>query len=97
MDLGEVLNRAKEQYNRFRAPEARLEILEINEEKREALIKIEGSFCWTCGVDDWIDDFRFVLEDLNVKAKIESYSIDLEREAAIAKLRLDIPRKASQS
>lgn len=89
------MDKAKVEYNKYREPEAKAEILSINEEENEVLIKIVGSFCRTCGVDDWIDDFRYVLEDLGAKAEISEYKIDHESEEAVAKLRIEIPKKKS--
>ncbi|MGB9784741.1 MAG: hypothetical protein ACPLSO_02945 [Fervidicoccaceae archaeon] len=93
MRTEEIFEKAREEYNKYRDPEARAEIVEVDEGKGEAVIKIEGSFCRTCGVDDWIDDFKYVLEDLGVNAKIVEYEIYHERDEAKARFRIEIPKK----
>ena len=56
-------------YNKYRAPEARAKLIDIK--KDSVIVKFEGSFCETCGINDWVEDFKYVLEDLNVKAELE--------------------------
>ncbi|MEM0021492.1 MAG: hypothetical protein QXT69_04535 [Fervidicoccaceae archaeon] len=93
MSLKDVLERAREKYNLYRKPEATAEIVSIDEKEGVAEIKIVGSFCRTCGVDDWIEDFRILLEDEGITAKLEEYRIDFEGEEARAKLRIELPRR----
>ncbi len=58
-------------YNKYRSPEARAELVSLELEKDKVVVKFEGIFCETCGVNDWIEDFKYVLEDLNTKTKLE--------------------------
>ncbi len=66
--LDEKIRRAVELYNRYRAPEAVARVAEASEDK--IVVVFEGSFCRTCGVVDWIEDFKYVLEDIGVKAEL---------------------------
>lgn len=68
-ELKEMIKKAEEIYNRYRSPEARVEILEIEDDKIVALFS--GSFCETCGINDWIDDFRYVLREKGLEVVIE--------------------------
>lgn len=55
-------------YNRFRAPEAVARLVDIHGNR--ITVKFEGSFCKTCGINDWIEDMKYVLEDLGVDAEL---------------------------
>ena len=67
--LSRKLAEAVELYNRFRSPEARAEILKVEGDK--TYVKVEGSFCETCGINDWVEDFVYTLEDVGVEAELE--------------------------
>jgi len=56
-------------YNKYRSPEAYAKLIGLEGEK--IIVKFEGTFCETCGVNDWVEDFKYVLEDLNIKAELE--------------------------
>jgi len=75
-------------YNEKRSPEAKAEIVDINETEGVIKVKIEGPFCWTCGVDDWLVDYQYELKSLGVVAKIVKYSIDYENEKAEAEFKI---------
>ena len=66
--LSRKLIEAVNLYNRFRSPEARVEILKVEGDK--TYVKVEGSFCETCGVNDWVEDFVYTLEDVGVEAEL---------------------------
>lgn len=42
-------------------PEAKAEI--IREREDEVVVDFYGHMCYTCGVYDYFDDFRYILED----------------------------------
>ncbi len=67
-ELKEVAERALEDYNRIRAPEAVAKLVKIKDNL--LYIEFSGSYCETCGLYDWIEDFKYVLEDIGVKAEI---------------------------
>lgn len=66
----EKVNDAIEEYNRYRAPEAKAKLLRIDKES----IKVEftGSFCRTCGFYDYFDDLKIILEERGLKYRIAS-------------------------
>lgn len=47
---------AVEKFNRYRFPEAKAEILEIDD---IAVVKITGPFCVSCGIFDYFEDIAF--------------------------------------
>ncbi len=67
-ELKNIARRALEDYNRIRAPEAVARLVRI--EENFLYIEFTGSYCETCGLYDWIEDFKYVLGDLGVKAEI---------------------------
>ncbi len=68
--LKAVLERAIEEYNRYRAPEASASLFSI--EGEEVTVLFEGSFRFTCGFYDYIDDFKLILEDLGINVQLLS-------------------------
>ncbi|MEB2836432.1 MAG: hypothetical protein GSR80_001593 [Desulfurococcales archaeon] len=66
--LDEAVRRAIDRYNAYRAPEARAELVSLS--GRKLVVRISGSFTETCGVNDWIEDLVYTLEDEGVKARI---------------------------
>ena len=68
-----MVDRAVEEYNRFRSPEAVVRIVERREDGFVA--KFSGSFCATCGVYDWLEDLRYEIRrlDLELDAVIEDW------------------------
>ncbi|MEM4475531.1 MAG: hypothetical protein QW405_03870 [Fervidicoccaceae archaeon] len=75
------LEEAIERYNRYRAPEARAELLLSSGNRAEVLFS--GPFCRTCGVTDWIEDLVFVLSELGVKARLVEIRGSLEDESLV--------------
>jgi len=57
-------------YNKYRFPEAHVELIGLEEER--VIVKFEGTFCETCGVNNWVEDFKYVLGDLNIKAELKN-------------------------
>ncbi len=66
--LEKLVELAVKRYNRYRAPESVAKPLKI--EGDIVRVRFEGSFCETCGINDWVDDFRYVLEDLGAEAEL---------------------------
>ncbi len=63
-ELRLILKKAVEEYNRIRAPEAVAKISKV--ENDLIYVEFDGTYCETCGLYDWIEDFKYVLEDLGV-------------------------------
>ena len=61
--------KAVEEYNKYRCPEACAEILWVDGNK--AYIYIEGTYCATCGLYDWLEDLAYILEEKGVPAKLQ--------------------------
>jgi hypothetical protein len=69
----DVVDRAVEEYNRFRSPEAFARIIERRGDG--FVVEFSGSFCATCGVYDWLEDLRYEIRrlDLELDAVIEDW------------------------
>lgn len=68
--IEKIIARAVRLYNKYRSPEAISRIVKINENSVEILF--EGHFCKTCAINDWIEDFKYVLEDMGIEAELEN-------------------------
>ncbi len=66
-----LVEKAIKLYNKHRAPEAVAELLSITGNK--VIIRFTGSFCRTCGVDNWVEDMVYVMEDVGLRAILEEY------------------------
>ncbi len=52
-------------------PEARAELVLMGD--RWFKVLFSGSFCYSCGVYDYLDDLRVLLEDFGLKTRIERF------------------------
>jgi hypothetical protein len=86
-DLDKVLRESIEIYNRYRAPEAVVEILGVD--RGIMIAKFSGHFCVTCGVIDWIEDYIYILKDLGVDAHIAKVEYFTEDNYVLVKIRID--------
>ena len=69
-ELVKLILRAVEVYNRYRSPEATAKLLKLEEDG--FTIEFKGSFCQSCGVQDYFEDFVYELKGLNnVEAEIQ--------------------------
>ena len=75
--MEDLISKAVEEYNKYRAPEAEVKVLRFD--GKELTARFEGSFCYTCGFYDYIDDFLVELKDLGVVAEIKEIVEDLPR------------------
>jgi len=66
--LEKILTQTIEEYNKYRTPEVVARLVSVDNSSFN--IEFKGHFCYTCGFYDYFDDFRFLLEDVNLKAKI---------------------------
>ncbi len=81
----ELVEKVVEIYNRYRSPEATAELVEVSES--EAIVVFRGSFCRTCGVIDWIEDFCYVAKDLGLECRLENVA-ELGEGVIAAKFRI---------
>ncbi|MEM4609926.1 MAG: hypothetical protein QW190_03480 [Thermoproteota archaeon] len=66
--LKEAVFRAVDEYNKYRSPEAKARLVEIRKDR--LTIDFEGTFCQTCGVYDYLEDFIYELQsfvDVNIE------------------------------
>ncbi len=68
--MRKAVEKAIEEYNKYRSPEATAKLVKL--ENGEAMIVFEGSFCETCGVNEWIADMEYVMKDLGIDAELEA-------------------------
>lgn len=66
--LKRFVDRAIEEYNRYRSPESTARLVRIDGDR--VVIRFEGSFCATCGVNDWVEDMKYIMEDLGAEAEL---------------------------
>ena len=59
---------AIEEYNRYRAPEAKAELISFNGASFK--VRFIGSFCYTCGFYDYLEDLKIILEEKGVNVEI---------------------------
>lgn len=60
--------KAINEYNKYRSPEAKAKLVKIN--KKALVLDFEGTFCKTCGVYDYLEDFIYELRkfaDVNMR------------------------------
>lgn len=67
--LKDLVLRTIEVYNRYRSPETTATLFTM--EKDGFVLDFEGSFCTTCGVRDYFEDFIYELETINNTFKLE--------------------------
>ncbi len=67
--LEQSILKAIEEYNKYRSPEATAKLIEI--QKHEFVVEFEGAFCSSCGVQDYIEDFIYELEDITKDFRVE--------------------------
>ncbi len=63
-----LLLRAIEEFNRYRAPEARAALERLD--TRGFQIRFSGCFCGTCGFYDYFEDFRAILSSQGLHLSI---------------------------
>jgi len=66
--LTKLLELAVKRYNRYRGVESKARLLRVD--NNTVVVAFEGSFCATCGINDWVEDFKYVIEDLGGQAEL---------------------------
>lgn len=66
--LTKLLELAVKRYNRYRGVESKARLLRVDNDT--VVVAFEGSFCATCGINDWVEDFKYVIEDLGGQAEL---------------------------
>jgi hypothetical protein len=68
-ELEEVVRKTVLLYNRYKSPEATAKVVSIAPEK--VTIAFSGSFCYSCGVLDFLEDFVHDFRMLTDKAELK--------------------------
>jgi len=68
LGLKHILGNQINEYNRYRSPEANARLVSIG--KRSFEFEFSGTFCYTCGLYDYFDDLKILLEKVGLKTKI---------------------------
>ncbi|MEM2911770.1 MAG: hypothetical protein QXM52_04410 [Candidatus Bathyarchaeia archaeon] len=66
--LKDAVVEAINEYNKYRSPEAKAKLIKIGE--KGLVLDFEGTFCKTCGVYDYLEDFIYELQkfaDVNMR------------------------------
>ncbi|MCD6403182.1 MAG: hypothetical protein J7K98_02550 [Candidatus Aenigmarchaeota archaeon] len=85
VSLIEILEKACEEFNKYRSPEATAEFIEVKDKSFKVLFK--GTFCRTCGFYDYFDDFSIFFEEKSGKKVVVKKVEELE-DGAIVKFEL---------
>jgi hypothetical protein len=72
--LTELVSRAITDYNKYRSPEATAKL--VKAEKDGFIIEFEGSFCKSCGVTEYFEDFIYDLEDITGSLRAEIKTVE---------------------
>jgi len=64
----EKIVEAVDEFNKYRAPEAKARL--ISQGENSFKIELKGSFCRTCGFYDYFDDYRILLQEIGIETKI---------------------------
>lgn len=68
-ELEELIRKAILLYNRYRSPEAVAKLISVSTEN--ITLSFSGSFCYSCGVIDYVEDFIHELKLLTDKAELK--------------------------
>ena len=68
MSTQEKIVKAIDEFNKYRAPEAKARL--ISQGENSFKIEFTGSFCRTCGFYDYFDDYRILLQETRIETKI---------------------------
>jgi hypothetical protein len=69
IELEDLVRKAIVLYNRFRSPEATAKLISVTPEN--VTVAFSGSFCYSCGVLDYIEDFIHEFKILTDKAELK--------------------------
>ena len=68
-ELEELVRRAILLYNRYRSPEAVAKVVGVTPDV--VTLSISGSFCYSCGVLDYVEDFAHELKMLTKEVELK--------------------------
>lgn len=64
-----ILRRGLRTYNKYRSPIATAKLLEVKGDRFK--VQFKGSFCRTCGMDEYFLDLVYELESENLETELE--------------------------
>jgi len=68
-ELEELVRKVVTIYNRYRSPEAIAKLVKVSPEN--VTIAFSGSFCYSCGVLDYIEDFIYEFKRVTDKVELK--------------------------
>jgi hypothetical protein len=68
-DMHDIVCKTIAEYNRYRSPEATAKLVAVSSEM--VTVAFSGSFCCSCGVEAYFEDFIYELKRLKDKAELE--------------------------
>ena len=72
--LDELVPKAITVYNKYRSPEVTAKLVRV--EKKGFILEFEGTFCQSCGVTEYFEDFIFDLEDIARSLRVKIKAIE---------------------
>ena len=69
-ELEELIRKTIMLYNRYRSPEAVAKVVSVATDR--VTIAFSGSFCYSCGVMDYLEDFVHEFKILTDKAELKT-------------------------
>ncbi|KXB06703.1 hypothetical protein AKJ51_03110 [candidate division MSBL1 archaeon SCGC-AAA382A20] len=66
-----VLKKSIEIYNKYRSPLATAELIQVEEDRFK--VRFEGSFCFSCGMDEYLMDFVYILNSKGFEAELSEF------------------------
>ncbi len=69
VDLDQLMRRTVALYNRYRSPEATAKLVLVTPEL--VTVSFSGSFCYSCGVYEYLEDFVHELKLLTDKVELK--------------------------
>ena len=66
--VNKTIEKVVKEYNKYRSPEALARVISVD--GKSFKIEFIGPFCRSCGLYDYFDDFKLLLEDVGLKSKI---------------------------
>ncbi|MEM4763176.1 MAG: hypothetical protein QXH78_04005 [Desulfurococcaceae archaeon] len=86
--LKQVVSELIEDYNRLHGVEATARVIEIKDDST-VIVEFKGTFCYTCGVKDWIEDLAYLALSRGVDAKLVDY-MEPDSENALDNTRIGV-------
>ena len=83
-ELEELIRKTIMLYNRYRSPEAVAKVVSVTTDR--VTITFSGSFCYSCGVVDYLEDFVHEFKILTDKAELK---IDKTRQTSLRSFEAD--------